>query len=153
MKVDTLGNKLGTIAPEHQGKRGDRADQEARRVNKIDVPALSAKPRSPVQIRAAPPIFQFGLDHLCQSGTSRRIQLDYRGRQIHSPIGGSAAFVEPGESPSAVWILDTTGKELPRKVIQLPANVRVRGATWSPDGANVVLGYVQRSSDIVVFER
>jgi len=26
-----------SIAPEHRGKRGNRADQEARRVNKLDV--------------------------------------------------------------------------------------------------------------------
>lgn len=38
------GNNLGTIAPEHRGRAGNRADQEARRVNKLDNPALSAKP-------------------------------------------------------------------------------------------------------------
>jgi len=51
-----VGNNLGTTAPKHQGKQGSRADQKAGRINKIDVPALSAKPPSPVQIRAAPPI-------------------------------------------------------------------------------------------------
>ena len=50
-----LGNNLGTLTPKHQVKRGSRADQKAERINKIDVPALSAKPPSPVQIRAAPP--------------------------------------------------------------------------------------------------
>jgi hypothetical protein len=55
--VFQVGNNWGTIAPEHQGRGGNRADQEARRVNKIDNPALSAKPPSPVQIRAAPPNF------------------------------------------------------------------------------------------------
>ena len=50
-----LGNDAGTIAPQHQGKRGGRADQKAGRINKIDNLALSAKPPSPVQIRAAPP--------------------------------------------------------------------------------------------------
>ena len=42
----------------------------------------SAKPRSPVQIRAAPPNFRFKFDGLCSSGTSRRSQLDYGGPQI-----------------------------------------------------------------------
>jgi hypothetical protein len=51
------GNNLGTIAPKHQRRRGSRADQKAGRINTIDVPALSAKPPSPVQIRAAPPKF------------------------------------------------------------------------------------------------
>ncbi len=63
-----LGNNLGTIAPKHRGKRGSRADQKAGRINKIDVPALSAKPPSPVQIRAAPPILfavvRLGVDQL-----------------------------------------------------------------------------------------
>src|SRR5215203_1958790 len=38
-------NNLGTLAPKHQGKRGSRADEKAGRINNIDVPALSAKPR------------------------------------------------------------------------------------------------------------
>jgi hypothetical protein len=53
--VDKRGNTFGTIAPKHQGKRRGRADQKAGRNNKKYVPALSAKPPSPVQIRAAPP--------------------------------------------------------------------------------------------------
>jgi len=53
--IKKLGNNLGTITPKHREKRGSRADQKAGRINKIDVPALSAKPPSPVQIRAAPP--------------------------------------------------------------------------------------------------
>ena len=52
-----LGNNLGTIPPEHRVKESSRADQGARRVNNLDIPALSAKPPSPVQIRAAPPTF------------------------------------------------------------------------------------------------
>jgi hypothetical protein len=54
--VGDCGNNLGTITPEHQGRRGSSADQKAGRINNIDVPALSAKPPSPVQIRAAPAI-------------------------------------------------------------------------------------------------
>jgi hypothetical protein len=57
IRVQESGNNLGTLAPKHHGKRGSRADQKAGRINKIDVPALSAKPPSPVQIRAAPPNF------------------------------------------------------------------------------------------------
>ena len=51
------GNNVGTITPKHRAKRTSRADQEAGRINNIDVPALSAKPPSPVQIRTAPPPF------------------------------------------------------------------------------------------------
>ena len=55
--VNHVGNNLGTITPKHRGKRGSRADQQAGRINKMYVQALSATPPSPVQIRAAPPIF------------------------------------------------------------------------------------------------
>ena len=51
-----LGNNLGTIAPEHRVRGKGRANQNAKRVNTIDHLALPAKPPSPVQIRAAPPI-------------------------------------------------------------------------------------------------
>ena len=51
----TLGNNLGTDTPEYRVTLGSRADQKAGRINKISFPALSAKPPSPVQIRAAPP--------------------------------------------------------------------------------------------------
>src|SRR5687767_10000833 len=43
------GNNLGTITPKHRGEREGRADQRARRVNKLATSAQSAKPPSPVQ--------------------------------------------------------------------------------------------------------
>src|SRR5688572_11279235 len=45
----------------------------------------SAKPPSPVQIRAAPPIFQFKFDRLFRISTNERFALDYGGLQISSP--------------------------------------------------------------------
>jgi hypothetical protein len=45
------------IAPKHHGKPAIIRDQKTRPVNKIDNFAKSAKPPSPVQIRAAPPFF------------------------------------------------------------------------------------------------
>jgi len=47
------------VTPKHQGKPGIIRDQRTRPVNKIDNLAKSAKPPSPVQIRAAPPIQTF----------------------------------------------------------------------------------------------
>jgi hypothetical protein len=44
------------ITPKHQGRPAIIEDQRTRPVNKIDNPAKSPKPPSPVQIRAAPPI-------------------------------------------------------------------------------------------------
>jgi hypothetical protein len=64
-----------------------------------------------------------------------------------------AAVVEPGGSSGAGWIVDTAGVEPARKIAVLPAGVRLRGATWSPDASSLVVGYMQRTSDIVLFER
>jgi hypothetical protein len=50
-----IGSKLGPKPPKHRVKRGFGRYQKARRVNNIDFLAKSAKPPSPVQIRAAPP--------------------------------------------------------------------------------------------------
>jgi hypothetical protein len=44
--------------PKHQGKPGNTRDQRARRINKIENLTKSAKPPSPDQIRAAPPILK-----------------------------------------------------------------------------------------------
>ena len=63
------------------GKRRSRADQKAGRINKIAVQALSAKPPSPVQIRAAPPFFQVQFDHLVRRGTTDASQMDCSGLQ------------------------------------------------------------------------
>ena len=64
-----VGNNLGTIPSKHEAKRSSRANQPARRVNKIDNLALSAKPPSPVQIRAAPPKSFEKPHHLPRCGT------------------------------------------------------------------------------------
>jgi hypothetical protein len=56
--VPNLGPNLGPITPEHQGKPASTTYQKTRPANKIDNRAESAKPPSPVQIRAAPPNFQ-----------------------------------------------------------------------------------------------
>lgn len=63
-----------------------------------------------------------------------------------------AAFVEPGATSGAVWILDSKGAQAARRVASLPPGVRIRGASWSPDGTAIVVGQVRRTSDIVLFE-
>ena len=50
----TIVNNWGTIPSAPPAKQRSRADQKARRVNKMDKPALAAKPPSPVQ--SGPPI-------------------------------------------------------------------------------------------------
>jgi hypothetical protein len=58
------------ITPKHQGTPAIIPDQRTRPANKIDNLAKSAKPPSPVQIRAAPPNFQFEIDRLFVRGAS-----------------------------------------------------------------------------------
>ena len=64
-----------------------------------------------------------------------------------------AALIEPGSTPSAVWILDPSGVAPPRSVGAFPIGVRLRGATWTPDGRTLLVGRSQQSSDIVFFQR
>ena len=52
-----LTSDLRPITPEHRVRREVSREQQARRVNHIANPGKSAKPPSPVQIRAAPPNF------------------------------------------------------------------------------------------------
>lgn len=63
-----------------------------------------------------------------------------------------AAFIDPGASPGAVWILDAAGVEPPKKAAGIRPGVRLRGATWSPDGARILVGQMERTSDIVLFQ-
>ena len=72
--------------PEHRGKRGSRADQKAGRINKIDVQALSAKPPSPVQIRAAPPKFLVRTHRLFLGDTCKHFRVfpSYARRNVPS---------------------------------------------------------------------
>jgi hypothetical protein len=79
-----LGTNLGTIAPRQGEIRAIRADQEARRVNNLDEPALSAKPPPPVQIRAVPPLLILYVTSRGRSFRSRRRALVRRGRRAAS---------------------------------------------------------------------
>ena len=56
MATGNLGPKLGPITPKHRGTTASTRYQKTRPANNIDNRAESAKPPSPVQIRAAPPI-------------------------------------------------------------------------------------------------
>ena len=64
-----------------------------------------------------------------------------------------AAFVDPGATAGAVWVLDSTGAQAARRVASLPLGVRIRGASWLPDGTAILLGHIRRTSDVVLFER
>ena len=66
-----LRTNLGPQPPKHGVKRGFGRHQKAGRVNNIDNPAESAKPPSPVQIRAAPPTSSFVNKHFWGRPASR----------------------------------------------------------------------------------
>jgi hypothetical protein len=70
------------LAPKYQVERGCWNDQKPARDNTSHDPVKSAKPPSPVQIRAAPANFQCEVDRLCVSRTSGRVQLDYGGLEV-----------------------------------------------------------------------
>ena len=58
MKRYRIETNSRQITPKHDGKPAIIRDQRTRPVNKIDNLTKSAKPPSPVQIRAAPPFFR-----------------------------------------------------------------------------------------------
>jgi hypothetical protein len=86
-----MSSRRSPIAAKHRATRGGWHDQRPARNNTVYNPVKSAKPPSPVQIRAAPPISQFKFDRLCVSRTSGRMQFDYGGLQIGS------LFCAPGK--------------------------------------------------------
>ena len=60
--IENFGPNFGPLRPKHHRKPGNIRDQRARRINKIENFAKSAKPPSPVQIRAAPPTLQRSIE-------------------------------------------------------------------------------------------
>ena len=69
------------------------------------------------------------------------------------PAGERLAIIgNPGVLPSAIGVLDPRQAAPPRRLLELPAHVRLRGVTWARDGRSLVVGQSARSSDIVLFE-
>jgi hypothetical protein len=94
-----LGPNLGPIRPKHQGEPASTEYQKTRPANKIQSRAESAKPPSPVQIRAAPPIFQFEFDRVCPSGMRAEDDVArYTLRGRHDARGRRAAPPRPAQS-------------------------------------------------------
>jgi Tol biopolymer transport system component len=63
-----------------------------------------------------------------------------------------AAIANPGGSPTIVWIGQLDGQEPFRKLIEFPASIRLRGATWTHDGASLIVGQILATSNIVLFD-
>jgi Tol biopolymer transport system component len=64
-----------------------------------------------------------------------------------------AAFVDPGATVSALWLLDVQGTQPSRRLATLPAGTRFRGATWSSYGTRIIFGQIERSMDVVLFQK
>jgi hypothetical protein len=62
-------SNFGAATPKHRLKPGIIKDQKTKPSIMIDNPVRSAKPPSPVQIRAAPPIFLAGSQHSYQTAS------------------------------------------------------------------------------------
>jgi Tol biopolymer transport system component len=71
-----------------------------------------------------------------------------------SPDGHRLAAVSlPGAFSGSIWIVSLDGRSGPKKLLDLPNGVILRGLTWSPDGSSLVVGRVQVSGDVFLAER
>ncbi len=64
-----------------------------------------------------------------------------------------AAVGVPGSANAAIWIVEPDRAEPFRKLIELPAEVRPRGITWTSDGSSLIFGRQEALSDLVLFQR
>ena len=64
-----------------------------------------------------------------------------------------AAVPVPGAREASVWIVEPDGSEPFRKLLTLPTSDLARGVCWTADGASILLGRQQSSSDVVLFSR
>ena len=69
-----------------------------------------------------------------------------------SPDGRSLAGVrDPGGALAEVWLIPLDRKA--RRLVELSKDRRPRGITWTSDGARVIIGLVERTGDVVLFEQ
>jgi Tol biopolymer transport system component len=70
-----------------------------------------------------------------------------------SPDGRRIAGVRfPANAVGSIWIVDPSGVQPTRKLIDLPAAMRPHGVTWSADGSSILISGAESSSDIVLFD-
>ena len=71
-----------------------------------------------------------------------------------SPDGKRLAGISlPGNRNGSIWIVDPLGSQPSRKLIELPPDTYVRGATWSADGSSLIIGQSRTTGDIILAER
>jgi Periplasmic component of the Tol biopolymer transport system len=65
-----------------------------------------------------------------------------------------AGTTDPGTfGDSGVWVLDVDTPRAPAQVTDLPHGQRLRGVTWLPNGKGLIIGVLERTSDIVLFDQ
>jgi Tol biopolymer transport system component/tRNA A-37 threonylcarbamoyl transferase component Bud32 len=64
-----------------------------------------------------------------------------------------AAASLPGASAGSIWIVEPANPVPYRKLMDLPAGVFLRGATWARDGSSLVVGRVRWMGDIFLAEK
>lgn len=69
-----------------------------------------------------------------------------------SPDGTKLALVEQNtNADAAIWLLDLNAKTPSyRKIVNISDGGRIRGITWSADGAAIIIGRHAVASDIVL---
>jgi Tol biopolymer transport system component len=53
---------------------------------------------------------------------------------------------------SVVWLVETNSSRPAQKVMELPSDARLRGLTWTHDGASLIVGQQRKTSDIVLLD-
>ena len=76
------------------------------------------------------------------------------GMPAWSPDGRRLAVVsQNSNSPATIWIVDPESATPFRKLAQLPVGPRIRGVSWTRDGAALIIGQHDTTSDIVLLDQ
>ena len=71
-----------------------------------------------------------------------------------SPDGRRLAVIAQNTNlPTTVWLAEPGAAAPFRKLAELPVGPRVRGLTWSHDGAAVIVGQYDATGDIVLLDQ
>jgi Tol biopolymer transport system component len=64
-----------------------------------------------------------------------------------------AAVSLPGAALGSIWIIEPNNPVPNRKLVDLPAEVFLRGITWTRDGSSLIVGRIRWAGDIFLAER
>jgi len=64
-----------------------------------------------------------------------------------------AVVALPGGAPGSIWIVEPDKPVPYRKLIDLPADVFLRGITWARDGSSLIVGHIRWTGDIFLAEK